>query len=235
MNNLNCNSSIKALAIVIIINGLVASCSSVPAGKQEILKEAREAYNQAQLHPNTANLDEFSEAKQALEKAERAETPKEMQHLAYIAEQQAKTALTIAKRQSIGILQEQPRFIKADRKGKNPRLQQRLVTWYKHKIGRLKTTLQAQTWLDIETIAAFLNQHPELKISVEGHTDNNGTHQYNLGLSKRHATSVKFELMQRGVASNRIHVKSFGETRPIASNNTKAERQKNWRVELFLW
>ena len=251
MYNTNYNSILKALAVVILINGLIAGCSSVPTpylNKDEILKEAREAYNQAQQHSNATNSAELSKAKQALERAENAKTNKEVQHLAYIAKQQAKIANTIAKRQSLDMQngQEQQRqsFRKGIKNAKNLQLQQKLNAWHKHKIGRLKlilddgfqtTDLQLQSSLDVEIIAAFLKQHPELKVSVEGHTNNKGTNQYNLGLSKRYATTVKFALIQQGVASWRIHVKNFGETNPLKSNKTVSGQQKNQRVELFIF
>ena len=242
MYNANYNSILKAFAVVVLINELVA-CGGVPIdqshlNKDDILKEAREAYNQAQQHSNATNSAELSKAKHALERAENAKTDKEMQHLAYIAKQQAKIANTIAKRQSLDMqnIQEQQRqsFKTGIKKAKNLQLQQKLSAWYKHKIGRLKlvlddgfktTDLQFQSNLDVEIIAAFLKQHPELKVSVEGHTDNNGTYQYNLGLSKRYATTVKFALIQQGVASKRIHV----------NNKTVTGRQKNQYVELFIF
>jgi len=233
MSKINCNSNL-IFAIVILISGFIASCSSVPAGKTTILKEAREAYAQAQAHPKTTNLAELSKAKQALEKAERAKTAKDMQHLAYVAKQKAKIALTVAKRQSLTTQKIEYRRLQ------NPQLQKQFAAWYRHKIGRLKVILDngyatsPQTNADIETVAAFLKQHPQLNVSVEGHTDNNGTHQYNLGLAERNATSIKFALMERGIASKRVQVKSFGETRPITSNSTETGRKRNRRVELFI-
>jgi outer membrane protein OmpA-like peptidoglycan-associated protein len=81
----------------------------------------------------------------------------------------------------------------------------------------------------------FLKQHPYIKISVESHTDNVGTHTHNLGLSERRATSVKFALMNYGITSKRITVKGVGETRPIGSNHTQQGRQKNRRVEIIVF
>jgi len=67
---------------------------------------------------------------------------------------------------------------------------------------------------------------------VEGYTDSKGSDTYNMDLSKRRANAVKNLLVQRGVAENRIEVVGFGETMPVATNDTEAGRQKNRRVEI---
>jgi OOP family OmpA-OmpF porin len=129
---------------------------------------------------------------------------------------------------------------------KNRQLQKKLAQWQKSKTGRLvvtlddgfetgKTDLAPQTLRDIETLAVFLNRNRQLKASVEGHTDNVGNPQHNLGLSERRATSVKFALMERGLTSKRILVKGFGGTKPIASNRTERGRQKNRRVDVVIF
>jgi len=67
---------------------------------------------------------------------------------------------------------------------------------------------------------------------VEGYTDSKGSDTYNMDLSKRRANAVKNLLVQRGVAENRIEVVGFGETMPVATNDTEAGRQKNRRVKI---
>jgi outer membrane protein OmpA-like peptidoglycan-associated protein len=125
-------------------------------------------------------------------------------------------------------------------------LQSHLAQWFTGNTGYLAVTLQddlfetGQTELSskatphIKTLATFLNQHPQLWIRVEGHTDNQGGYQHNLGISERRATSVKFALMQQGVSSKRIVVKGFGATRTLANNSTEAGRRKNRRVEVVI-
>ena len=67
---------------------------------------------------------------------------------------------------------------------------------------------------------------------MEGYTDSKGSDTYNMDLSKRRANAVKNLLVQRGVAENRIEVVGFGETMPVATNDTEAGRQKNRRVKI---
>jgi outer membrane protein OmpA-like peptidoglycan-associated protein len=85
---------------------------------------------------------------------------------------------------------------------------------------------------EINRVAGVINQYPKTLIRVEGHTDSIGSEEYNMGLSNRRATAVKNLLVQRGISATRIEVVGFGETMPVASNNTEAGRQKNRRVEI---
>lgn len=75
---------------------------------------------------------------------------------------------------------------------------------------------------------------PNARAILEGHTDWVGPDAYNLTLSRRRAESVKSKMMEFGVGENRIDIRAYGETRPIADNNTAAGRAQNRRVELIL-
>jgi outer membrane protein OmpA-like peptidoglycan-associated protein len=86
----------------------------------------------------------------------------------------------------------------------------------------------------LDDLATHLNAHPELKLSIEGHTDNTGTHEHNQQLSERRAASVKKYLAEKGVATDRITTAGFSSDRPVASNDTPEGRQKNRRVEFIL-
>ncbi len=97
-----------------------------------------------------------------------------------------------------------------------------------------KAELLSGTQRHIESVSAFLKQNPNRKVLIEGHTDNRGSEAYNLGLSQRRANSVRFALMQRGIASNRMLAKGFGKSRPMASNSSEIGRQQNRRVEITI-
>ncbi len=77
------------------------------------------------------------------------------------------------------------------------------------------------------------NETTEAVIS-EGHTDGKGTDAYNMGLSRRRANSVKQYLVRNGIAASRIRTEGYGESRPVASNETDDGRAQNRRVELHL-
>ena len=94
------------------------------------------------------------------------------------------------------------------------------------------TEVRPGLYSEINRVAGVLNQYPDTFIRVEGHTDSKGTNEYNMNLSKRRSDAVKTLLILRGVADSRIEVVGFGETMPVATNETEAGRQKNRRVEI---
>jgi outer membrane protein OmpA-like peptidoglycan-associated protein len=85
---------------------------------------------------------------------------------------------------------------------------------------------------EIDRIANILIKYPETVIQVEGHTDSTGTESYNMQLSARRAEAVKNLLVQEGVGPSRILTMAFGESTPIASNDTEYGRAQNRRVEI---
>jgi OOP family OmpA-OmpF porin len=94
-------------------------------------------------------------------------------------------------------------------------------------------TAQARSVLD--GVAQRLVNNPDVRVSIEGHTDSRGSAQYNKNLSQRRAESVAAYLAQRGVNANRMRAVGYGEERPIASNATAEGRAQNRRVELDEW
>lgn len=97
-----------------------------------------------------------------------------------------------------------------------------------------KTTLKRDVEFNLVKIATILNQFPEMKITVEGHTDNVGTEAYNLELSEKRAQAVRDFLVSQGVAAERLTVAGYGFGRPRESNDTESGRQKNRRVDLVI-
>jgi OOP family OmpA-OmpF porin len=85
---------------------------------------------------------------------------------------------------------------------------------------------------DLNKLGTFLKEWPKAKGEISGHTDNVGTDKYNLKLSQRRAASVKTYLEEKfNIAPERLTTEGYGESRPIASNKTKAGRQQNRRIE----
>ncbi len=97
-----------------------------------------------------------------------------------------------------------------------------------------KATLRPEVESTLEQVAAVLIQYPTLQIQVEGHTDTVGPEAYNLDLSERRATAVSEFLIGQGIARNQISHEGFGETRPVADNETEDGRQRNRRVDLVI-
>ena len=93
-------------------------------------------------------------------------------------------------------------------------------------------TLQPQFRTTLDGIAENLNKYPNSLIDVYGHTDSTGSDMYNQTLSENRARTVAAYLSQRGVSAARIRSQGFGETTPVASNDTEEGRAKNRRVEI---
>ena len=77
-----------------------------------------------------------------------------------------------------------------------------------------------------------MESNPLVTIEIGGHTDSSGSQNYNLVLSEKRAQSVKNVLVQRGLPSDRIHIKGYGMTEPLNSNLSEQEKAENRRTEL---
>ena len=84
----------------------------------------------------------------------------------------------------------------------------------------------------LDKLASTMNEYNQNTITIAGHTDSKGADSYNMDLSRKRAYAVANYLSARGVASNRINVVAYGESRPVADNNSEYGRQQNRRVEL---
>lgn len=94
-----------------------------------------------------------------------------------------------------------------------------------------KDVLKAESLPTLKMILALLNDDPELKFSIDGHTDNQGSKGINQPLSERRAAAVKAWLEGKGIDSGRLKNAGYGDTKPIDSNKTLEGRANNRRVE----
>jgi OOP family OmpA-OmpF porin len=84
----------------------------------------------------------------------------------------------------------------------------------------------------LDKVVAAMNDYPNLRVEVQAHTDSMGEASYNQYLSEQRAGSVRDYLVAKGIAADRLEVKGYGESQPIADNSTRDGRAKNRRVEL---
>jgi len=84
----------------------------------------------------------------------------------------------------------------------------------------------------LDRVVAVLRRYPTIKIQIEGHTDSDGAADYNESLSARRATTVHDYLANDGISEDRMSVRGYGETQPIADNTTAAGKAQNRRVVL---
>ena len=97
-----------------------------------------------------------------------------------------------------------------------------------------KSTLTAEGRRNVAGAAATLKQHPNVQVYVDGHTDSVGSDAYNMALGERRARTVASALADEGISPSRMTTRSFGEQKPVASNETAAGRAENRRVEVVV-
>jgi OOP family OmpA-OmpF porin len=93
-------------------------------------------------------------------------------------------------------------------------------------------TIRADAYPELNNIVNILRKNPNMRVTLEGHTDSMGSERYNLGLSQRRARAVMNYLVRKGVSAGRLSSVGFGESRPIESNSTDSGRAANRRVDL---
>ena len=97
-----------------------------------------------------------------------------------------------------------------------------------------KSTIKSKSTPKLDNAVAVLKEYPDLRIEISGHTDDRGNDDYNMKLSADRADAVKQYLVDAGIDGSRIETRGAGELEPRESNNTKAGRSKNRRIEFKL-
>lgn len=87
---------------------------------------------------------------------------------------------------------------------------------------------------EVQRVAEALIDQPERQVMIEGHTDSTGPENYNLQLSEDRAAAVRQALVEAGVSAGQIMSRGYGESYPVATNDTQSGRQQNRRVELII-
>ncbi len=94
-----------------------------------------------------------------------------------------------------------------------------------------ESTIRPESAGTLKQIFNMMQEHPDLKFSIEGHTDNVGDADFNQKLSEERAVAVKTRLVEMGIDAGRMETKGWGENNPIDNNNTPEGRANNRRVE----
>lgn len=98
-----------------------------------------------------------------------------------------------------------------------------------------KATLQPAAKANVEKLAVILNKYEDTNVLIEGHTDSDGSDDFNQRLSEGRATTVATYVKSQGVKGSRVTMVGYGETQPIASNDTPEGKQANRRVEIAVF
>ncbi|OYD25982.1 OmpA family protein [Oceanimonas baumannii] len=105
-------------------------------------------------------------------------------------------------------------------------LQQDIIVLFAHDKSNIMPKYQGE----INQMAAFMTDSPELKLLLEGHASQVGTESYNLALSKRRAETVRRALIQQGVAGERLEIIGYGESKPVLMGDDEQSAAANRRV-----
>lgn len=98
-----------------------------------------------------------------------------------------------------------------------------------------KATIKEESHSLLDEIVSVIKANPHIrKISIEGHTDSDGTDKYNQKLSDNRAASVKTYLVEHGISDSMLSSKGWGESKPMADNETPEGKEKNRRVEFII-
>ncbi|MEO0102562.1 MAG: OmpA family protein [candidate division WOR-3 bacterium] len=98
-----------------------------------------------------------------------------------------------------------------------------------------KATIKSESYRGLDEAAQILKDNPKISVEIQGHTDNIGSDAYNQKLSERRAQAVaNYFISQHGIDANRLRTKGYGESKPIAPNDTEEGRALNRRVEFVV-
>jgi outer membrane protein OmpA-like peptidoglycan-associated protein len=97
-----------------------------------------------------------------------------------------------------------------------------------------KAVVKKSSYKLMDEIVKILNDYPDYMMTIEGHTDNVGSDEANLKVSRERANAVKNYFISKGISTDRLQADGFGESKPVADNKTAAGRAKNRRVTLDL-
>lgn len=198
----------------------------------EVARAAKER-DQIRLHQRTAEADKANAA------AQQAQMSAQQSQAAALA---AQNEAALAQRKT-----DEARAQAADAQARAAMLESQLAELAAKKTDRgmvitlgdvlfatAKADLNSSGMRNAQKLAEVLKQNPARTVLVEGFTDSTGNTAFNQELSERRGMSVRDALLQMGIGSDRIQVRGYGESFPVASNDSATSRQQNRRVEIVL-
>ncbi len=248
------NNPLFLLGALLLV-GFVTGCASIE--NYQPLESVKNSYNQLQQNKDVNNYAaaQLYDANQLINKAEAAADKgdkKILDHYIYLSEKHLEIAQEVANRKKdeayIDDLSEQRSNLLIQSRTHEAQKARSELEAYKTKESKRGTvlvldnllfdtggaTLHGGSQRNLDPLVRYLKDNPDRNISVEGHTDNVGGESYNIDLSFQRAEAVKKYLTVSGINANRINTKGFGESLPVASNNTAQGKQMNRRVEIVI-
>jgi outer membrane protein OmpA-like peptidoglycan-associated protein len=202
------------------------------------LEAAKREYEVTRADPAVAAHagTELSQAQHALDQGEQAVADGEHQdaeHYAEVAETDLRTAREVARAGTAGV---EKKTVEKELAALQARETERgIVLTLSDVFFEVDSAkLKPEGMQNLAQLAAFLNDHPDRALAIEGHTDSTGTDGYNQQLSERRAAPVQSFLVASGVSPSRVAAQGFGKRFPVASNGTASGRAMNRRVEMLV-
>lgn len=243
------------LFIAMVFVAFIAGCASIE--NYPPLERLKTSFNQFQQNQDINNYAaaQLYDVDKLIDKAEAAADKGEkklLDHYIYLSERQLEIAAEVANRKKneayLDDLSEQRSNLLIQSKTQEAQKARHELEVYKTKESKRGTVLVLDNLLfdtggatlhrgsqrNLDPLVRYLRDNPERNIAVEGHTDNVGGESYNIDLSFRRAEAVKSYLGVSGIDPRRITTKGFGESLPVASNNSAQGRQLNRRVEIVI-
>lgn len=230
----------------------LSACATKP---NPDLDTARSNFETLQTNPQATQIAalETKDANDALDKAEKAfrdgEDREKVSQLAYLANQRVNVAkqtiaLRAAEQRLQGVSAERAQARLDARDAQIKKLQEQMnakqtdrgtvVTFGDVLFDLNRSELKPGGMRNVQQLSQFLQENPERKVIIEGHTDSTGSDSYNQSLSERRAMSVKSALVRMGVDPSRLVTQGYGKEYPIADNSSAAGRAQNRRVEVTI-
>jgi OOP family OmpA-OmpF porin len=113
------------------------------------------------------------------------------------------------------------------------KLDREMVMYLDVKFAFGKSDIEGDGWSEIQKVSDFMHKYPSVKVTVEGYTDDTGPADFNQTLSRQRADAVIAVLTAKGISASRLAPAAYGETHPIATNETTEGRRQNRRVMAY--
>jgi len=243
---------IRSATGALVAGMFVAGCSTSPpasetAAAQAAISNAGQAVDHAATDPHVARYapGELERANDLLRKARTAWNDKHdlpaTKHLAYLAQQRAATAQELANQRAAeealtvaAAERDQVMSVAATQRTSKPSAstEQGQQSFAGFATGTAKVPTNAMPKID--ELVTTLKNNPEQQVMIEGHTDNVGSPDYNDSLAMKRAEAVRKALVSRGIDPSRIALRSYGEAKPLANNDTGLGRWENRSAQVMV-
>jgi len=255
-------SILVLIGISLFLGGCAGMTAEEKKRGMDVVGKAQAALESAKANPDVASNASVTlyEAEQILKEAEKVKDDiAKKEHLAYMSIRKTQLAVataerTVAEREALNLTKEKDQLLLKMREKEITKTETELEK-ARAELAELKAkptdrgmvitlgdvlfktnraNLSPGAEKTIDQLSNFMKKYPDRKINIEGHTDSVGSAEYNLTLSRRRAESVKKALVEKGIETSRIETKGYGETYPVADNQTASGRQQNRRVEVII-